>query len=250
MPHHLMIYTESIAQNVEVDVDALADGIVTISNNHFQPLERLKLAFACAASANVARVRVSTPSIQRYTSPFIRPLSNAVGWGVPQRVQDFRNLGFSLPALEEITVTALQTGAGAERVWVGVGAMIQDRPAPAGPVYTLRGASTTAAVANVITPISVTWQNQLPAGQYAIVGCQVQSATGLFFRLNIQGFAYRPGGASLTTIGSDPHELFLPNGLGEWGRFSNTAMPSLEVLCNAADALHEIYLQVVPLMSA
>lgn len=243
--HHLCAYTESIAQNAENDLDALADSVLLIQNGHFVPPQDVPLWFAAVCSANQARSRISTPKFGGITTPYIRPVSVAASFGMPQRVNDLYNDQLILNKLEEISVISFQTGAAAERVWAVLGLGIRRTPSPAGDVYTLRGTSTTAAVANAWTAITMTWQNFLPVGVYAIIGGTHQSANGIAFRVISPPEIWRPGAPSVTSLGNEPHELFRNGGLGEWIRFQNYQFPLIEVLAGAADAAHEVYLDIV-----
>lgn len=243
--HHLLVYTASIAQNVDVDVSALADSIFVIQNGHFLPQRDFNLIFAGAASANMNRARIISSSLRQYTTPYIRPVSSAAGWGFPQRVYDLFATPLLLRALEEIQVNAVQTGAAAEQVWIGLGLETQRTPRPPGQIFTMRGTSTTAAAANTWTQIAVTWQDVLPAGLYALCGLEVSSANARFARAILEGQVWRPGSFSIQAVGNGNHERFKLGGLGEWGRFNSWAMPNIEVVCSAADASHDVYLDLV-----
>jgi hypothetical protein len=52
---------------------------------------------------------------------------------------------------------------------------------------------------------------------------------------------------SLANLGDYGHPLFRLGHMGQWGQFRDNIMPNVEVLCNGADAAHEVYLDVMPL---
>jgi hypothetical protein len=147
--------------------------------------------------------------------------------------------------LEELQVNVLQTAVGAETVTVVVGLLTQREAAPMGSCYTLRGTSTTAATSGAWSDIVVTWQDVLPQGTYAVIGGEVQSANGLAHRIIFENQYFRPGGLSVTSLGNGADKLFRMGGLGTWGRFSSNAFPNIQVLAGAADAAHEVFLDVV-----
>lgn len=243
--HHICVYTASTAQAAEVDTAALADSVLLIQNGHFVPPQDMPLIFGGTASANMSRGRISTPSLLTLTTPFIRPVSAAASWGMPPRINDLFMTPLTLKKLEEITLLTFHGGAGAEQVWGILGLEVRRTPPPGGQVYTLRGISTTAAVANTWTQIAMTWQNNLPVGTYAVVGGTHQSANGIAFRLISPPDIWRPGGISITALGNETDEMFRNGYMGEWIRFQNYQFPNIEVVAGGADAAHEVYLDLV-----
>lgn len=243
--HHLAAFRASIAQNSDLQVAALSDQILTIQNSNFLPQQDMPILFAGACSANLNRARLITPSFRGLTTPFIRPVSVAANFGYPQRVVDYTEENLVARRLEELQVNAVQTGAGAESVTVLVGLLTQREAAPLGPCYTIRGTSTTAATSGAWSDITVTWQDILPQGTYAVIGGETQSTNALGFRIIFENQFFRPGGLSVTSLGNGADKLFRMGGLGTWGRFSSNAFPNIQVLAGGADAAHEVFLDLV-----
>jgi len=243
--HHTVAYTASIAQNVEVDVAALADSVLLIQNGHFVPPQDMPVWYEATCSVNIARTRLSAPKFGGITTPFIRPVSNALNFGMPQRVNALYADQLILNKLEEVSALSFQTGAAAERVFVVLGLGVRRTPAPGGDVYTLRGTSTTAVTANTWTQVTMTWQNFLPVGTYSVIGMTHQSATSVAARIISPPEIWRPGCLGITALGNEPDQMFRNGGLGEWIRFQNYQFPLIEVLASAADAAHEVYLDLV-----
>jgi len=244
--HHTIAWTASTAQAVEVDTVPLADPVIPVTAaNHFLPQRDAKLLYIGAASANMQRARFSSPSLALVTTPFIRPISGAVGFGVPQRFQDYTYDPIVIRGLEELVLFTFHAGAAAEQVYGIAGIDYGQEPAPVGNPYTLRGTSAGPAVANVWTQIAMTWFNQLPTGLYACIGLEAFSATNIATRLIFENQVPRPGALGIQALGNYDDEIFRFGELGIWGRFHNYVMPLVEVLCNAADASFEIYLDIV-----
>jgi hypothetical protein len=242
---HLVAWSESIATGVEDDLLPVPDGIMTIQNNHFLPGQDVRVLFASAMATNLQRARIATPKVQVVTTPFIRGIMAGLVPTSPAQLATYLSNPFVLRGIEEIQVLATQTAAGAQRVTALMGLELTPNMPVSGDIFTIRGTSTTAAVANAWTPLTVTWQNTLPAGQYDIVGLQHQSANGQACRLSIEGERYRPGCMSQTGIADIAHPYFFKAAMGRWASFNNYVMPIPEVLCNAADAAHEIYLDII-----
>jgi len=246
MSFHLALYNSNVTQNVDTDLAAVPDNILTIVNNHFLPQRPCELLFTAAASTNLARARVETPTLRQLARPFVRPVSQAVGWGYPQRIDDMRDVAVQLRATEEIQMYGFQTGAAAEQMFGAIGLGFGGYSRPAGSVSTMRGTATTAAGVRTWTQLTgVTWTDTLPQGVYSVVGLEVQSATAIAARLLFEQQSLRPGCLSIQSLGTGADEMFRNGGMGEWGRFNSYALPNIEVFCNAADAAHEIYLDLV-----
>lgn len=245
---HVLANFISISTAVDTDVTPVTDNVILIQNSHWVFQNDMYLLAAAAMEATPARVRIVTPSLRIPSTPWLRPLiTGAVAPNMPV-LPDYRGNPLLLKALEETQILATSAIAmGNENftslLFVGDGVT----PPPAGNIVTMRGTSTTAAVANKWSQITVTWQDTLPFGSYGIVGFQHQSTNAQAARLIINGQQWRPGALSVTALGNYSHPMFLKGGLGLWGTFRSVAMPLVEVLANAADATHELYLEFVRL---
>ena len=247
--HHTVAWSNTAVSNTaEVDLTPVTDAVIPQSASaHFLPQQATPIMAIAACSANLQRARISTPTIAVVTSPFIRPINQALTWGFPQRIWDLTEEPLVIPKLEELTMFVTQNGGAAQQVVAGAHLLWQNIPQPGGNVWCLRGTSTTPAVINNWTQISVAWFNALPTGQYLVVGMQHESATGMMARLILENQVPRPGTFSLQSLGNDSSSIFRgasPSNLDGWGYFHNYNMPLVEVLCTAADASHEVYLDV------
>jgi len=243
--HHTALYTASVASTAETDLAAAPDGILSIQNGHFLPQRNFQLWYAGAAGGILSRARVVTPSARQITTPFIRPVSVGADFGMPQRVDVMEAGPLDLKQGEEIAVFVTNTAVAATRTNAVLGLGIGAKTPVAGQQFTLRGTSTTAATAAAWSLLSVTWQDVLPQGVYAVTGAEFVSATQICGRLIFEGSPWRPGAPGITGVGNAADPLFRYGGLGMWGQFTNYAYPNVEVACVAADASHEVYLDLV-----
>jgi hypothetical protein len=109
------------------------------------------------------------------------------------------------------------------------------------------------AVANVWTPSAVVFRQALDAGKYAVVGMKAVGVTMTAMRLVFGNQGARPGvignNGVLGPLGQEniAAGLFRYGRLGVWGTFTHTNPPTVEVLCQAADAAATmfVYLDVV-----
>lgn len=243
---HLVAFTESHDNVANQDLTPVPDGIMTIQNNHYLLQRNWNIIYAAFMALTAQRCRIVTPGLRQITLPFITPIIGATLPANTRNVADYRTYPFRLRALEELAAEATHTTAGGTRSTVLL-ALSQSAllPAPQGDVYTMRGTSVTAATVNAWSLLSVTWADTLPSGLYAACGLRVQSTNAQAARLIFEDQVNRPGTMSGTGLTDDVHPMFIKGGLGELGRFTGNRMPSVEVLCNVADAAHEILLDIV-----
>lgn len=232
-----------------VDVTPIPDEIITINNAHFVPQKDMYLNWAAAMNSAMDRVQVVTPTLRQITSPFLTPLILALISGNSRNVADYRKRPLLLKRLEEVQVLATLSAAGPTRSTILASISPANIPlAPNGSIFTLRGASTTAAVANAWSLVTVTWQDVLPVGRYVVVGMRHISANGQAARLIFEEGYWRPGVLSSNADTDQVHEMFLKGELGTFGEFDANRMPNVQVLANGADAAHEIYLDIIKIM--
>lgn len=242
---HLVAYSSSIATGVQTDLVAVPDSILPINNGHIVPQQPTDIIFAAAMATNLQRAFIQSPLLGVITNPFIRGIMAGLVPTSPAQIAPYLPGGLTIRQLEELQVQALQNAAGAQRVTALLGLSYQPNLPAVGDIYTLRGTSTGAAVANAWTAIAMTWANALPQGVYAVVGMQHQAANGQGARLILPAQVLRPGCMSQAALADIAHPYFFKGFMGEWGRFNNYALPNVEVLCNAADAAHEVYLDII-----
>lgn len=245
--HHTVANFVAIANTADTDIPALADGILAIANNHFLPQRDYDLLFCYASAVTLDRVKMVSPSNRQVTLPFIRPITAALLPPTDPNMADYRDNPFTLRALEEFAFQGTDTAAGPNNCYVVSGLQTAFDPMPRGNVFTLRGASTTAAVAATWTTIAVTWQDILPQGLFACVGLDVIATNQIAARLTFENQVERPGAVCSVASGNRNHFMFQKGGLGVWGRFRSTRMPTVEVLNNGTDAVHTVYMDIIRL---
>lgn len=246
--HHLCAYdaTSTPGANVEVDVTALADNALTISNGHFLPQRPVSIAFWGGCSTTMTKARLSTPTLAAITTPFLRDINVGASMGVPMRFADLSQDLLNLPSMEEIAWLHTATAAGAEIKRGLLGLMIQASPQPAGNVLTIRWTAVGPLVAETWTNVgALTFTNQLPTGQYSIVGASFFSAGMIAGRFILENWPWRPGCFGMQALGNMTDRLFRLGNLGEWGRFHNTALPIVECLAISADVVIEGTIDII-----
>lgn len=244
---HLAAYSELIATAVENDLTPVPDSILTIQNGHFLPRRDCALIWAAAMGTNLQRARITTPSYRQYNRPWIRGIMPGLVPTSPQQLWPMFNQPLPLKGIEELAIDATQNAVANQQITAVVGLQFSPAPPAIGDIFTTRGTSVTVAVANAWTLLVPVFDDVLPAGRYAVCGFNCISTNGQAARLIFEDQSYRPGSLSTTALGNIQHPYFTKGVTGQWGTFNSYAMPNIEVLCNAADAAHEFYIDYVRL---
>lgn len=201
-------------------------------------------AYACGVTPVQAQLR--SPSIRNIFNQNIVPMGGAVAPGSPQFILDRFSNPIPLVAAEPIEAL-IMAGAGAQVNTII--AWFCDGPiAPVkGDIRTILATGSAAGVAHTWTNTILTFQDTLPSGQYQLVGIQAYSTTMQAVRALIPGQFGRPGTLGMQAQTDIPYVNFIDGGLGVWGTFMHDNPPTLDVLCNAADAANTMffYLDVI-----
>jgi len=252
--HHIAAMEEDVGTTANTELDAVPDQVLPIANNRYILDVDTFLWAVASLGATIQRARFSAPTFRKVVLPQLVPLIGAVVPPTNPNIADFRTTPILLPRRQELAVEHTSGVAmGTERhysVWF-LGASLS--PAPRGPVYTLRATGATTLVQGTWVSVPLTWDDNLPPGEYDIIGGHVQSATGVAWRLLLanwglsgQHVEMRPGGLCVTALTNRAPDMQYMGGLGHWGTFSNTTLPRLEVLANAGDTAQVLQLQIVP----
>jgi len=245
MSFHLAAFTGLPANTGNVDVAALSDQVLAISNGHFLPQEDWNLIFAATMGATVQRTRIVSPSNRQVTLPFIRPTILGATPLTNPGIAWYADNPFRVRGLEELSVEHSQGAAGAERATILIGLQRAFEPVPRGDEFTMRGTGTSTLVVNVWNSVPVVWADSLPAGEYVVTGFEAIGTTIQGARLTFENQVERPGQLGNALVSSRSFWPFYGTQLGAWGRFKPTRMPMVEVLANAADTAQEFYMSFV-----
>jgi hypothetical protein len=245
MPWHVSAYSANTFGVTSFDSAALTDGIMTISNGHFLPNTPMQLYGGWFGGANLTRVVLQTPKTRQVVPPVLLPIQASLLPPDRPHFFDRRRQPLTLNAVEEVQIL-MNIGGAANAFNYGIlfwGPSME--AAPSGDIYTLHGVSTTPVTANAWSQVQVTWDQNLPAGTYAVVGSQVQSTNAIAHRFTFKDQVWRPGFLSVTSVTNITEGSYYSGGWGLLGKFNTYTMPIIEVLANAADAAHDICLNIV-----
>lgn len=243
--YHLAAYAKTVDNTADTDMTAVTDDILTIQNSHFVLGAPMQLIAAMAMSATLSRCKLASPSMRQIASPFIRPINVAAIPANNPNIWLLDHNPFTIPPFEEIqaqlTSAVAMTEPAAVLIWLAN--MIE--PYPIGNIIPLRWTSTTAAVANAWTSVTVTFADTLPSGIYTAVQSEHFSTNARAHRWIFSNQLYRPGCVSQAANSSRTPYAVGMGQFGVMGRFRSNDLPRAQVLVNGTDASHEGYLSVL-----
>jgi len=243
---HLSAYNADLGTVANTDISAVSDEIIAILNGHLLLPQDMSIVAAFAGSATLNRARLNSPTLRQMSPPYIRPFNPAL---LPQNDPNlaiYVESPLRVRGQEELQIEATSDIAmGTERFAAFVWLQDREDPAPIGDPFTIRAVSTTTTVARSWTNIALTFDSQLPAGTYAVVGAEYIGTTAQAFRVIFDNQYLRPGGLGTAILGNRTHKYFYNGRLGRWGNFRTFSLPRVEALTDTAIAVHTIYFQVV-----
>lgn len=217
----------------------------TVTNNKILSPINWKLWFATVFGVDVGAARIQVPFLNNIGSVHLRPFGILAAAGNNPNTADFSRNPIQLRQTENIDVQTTNTNA-APQIHTAILQLSDGNIAiPDGRVVNVFASHSVALTANVWNRISPIYQDNLGNNTYVIVGMEVFSATGLLARLDIPNNPWRPGVPVINSIANRAFWKQYDMPFGELGRFSNQALPALEIFPTAADASVSIWLKCV-----
>lgn len=227
---------------------AIPDSQLTFSQagNPFFPVPvNLRMAYVWGQT-DLSDAEITTPKLRPINPPHLRPLDASVYPATRPYTVPYRKYPLSLNANEEISV--LLSGATGTNLAVYNAALWLETaytPAPMGDVYTVRGVATITNVVGGWASGTIALDQILPAGTYSCVGLDGFGTNVALMRLVFAGGMWRPGCICGVTAAYINAPCFRMGELGEFGRFTNTTIPNLEVFALGAGNAQTVFLDLV-----
>lgn len=247
MTWHTAAYSSSVTNgSTNAAINAINDNVFKIgSQNGFVLQEDMMLLSAWSLVNNGTAYRLSSPKFAQFGYIQVVPIGSAVdvtsgllvaSW--PYRPPTFRNQ-------EEVTAFCDTGGTAAKQETLVVSFSNGVDPIPPGEELTIKFTSTTSAVANSWTLLTITLSQTLPEGRYAMLSSELFSTTAQAHRWTFWNQFYRPGLPSSTAQSNVQFPGVRDYRQGLMGQFSNVTLPNLEVLCNSTDNSHTGFMRAI-----
>jgi len=210
------------------------DPMLRIEGNNIVIPEGLNYLVAFAAySPNIAQARIETPSLRRTVLLEIRPLCLNTFINDDKYVIKRLENPIVLEVSEPMRALAYHTYTGPQ--WIYIPVWLAD--GPISPVtedyFTIRAVGTPTAGTKQWENVTITFDQTLPTGRYAMIGARCEGPSGLF-RVCFVGQAWRPGGPTEDSHFSFNGISFRAGGWGVWGEFPHDQPPTFDILTTEA----------------
>lgn len=241
-----------VAFSEEQDTGGNFSPVSTVADSHVTrygddlivpELNKVILAFVCGAT--VTRARLSSPSLRRFIRPELNPLNVGVEPTSPLTIVDLRDNPIPLETDEALNVEVIEGYTGAERETV-ILFLADGTPAPVtGDIFTVRGVGTTTLNAYEWTNVVVSLDEDLPVGNYQLVGMRAESAGLIACRVVPVGGIWRSG-----VIGTDApsdlgFDIFRRGRMGVFCEFAHNRLPTFDFFSSSADTSEVVYLDLI-----
>jgi hypothetical protein len=213
--------------------------------NYLGKLNQVIGKYACATATGTA-ARVISPSLRKTNPLHIAPVEMAI---IPT---DNPALDWHpespVPLIEGEPISVEMANMAATIGTAGL--FLSD-----GPIAKVNGDIRTVLATCLFTPIASTWvlgalafADNLPLGNYRVVGARVVFATGVLFRFVPLGAIHRPGGICAQLASDADFKEQRKGGLGEWFTFDPNTPPGIEILCSSAPGAGtaQVFIDVIP----
>lgn len=242
---HTVLYRSSQAAGASfASLSAVPFSQDVVSNNKILPQRPCELLLATLNGANLTAARIQTPLLIQTGSNHLRPFVVGAAFGNDPNTANFVNAPVKFRATENIDVQTSNGGGAPENHTCVLQLGDGNYSMPTGQRLKIRAQSATTVTAGAWTLCPLVFDDNLPNKQFAILGFEVFSATGIVGRLDIPGQAWKPGFPAITTLTNRMNDYQYNTPFGELGRFSNQALPNLEIFCTGADTAAQVFMDV------
>lgn len=245
--HHLLAFYSSIAaSSTNSKINAVEDGLQTIVSNNFLLNDPVKVQRCYINGLGIVEARYNIPSMRSMTLPRIHPVDKAASPSNDPSVMHYGDYGPKIMAGEGISLecsTDATSGplAAYGLLWVAKAFV----PAPKGDCFTIKATASVVTTVGVWNRGSLSLENDLPPGKYAVIGADAQGTNLEALRFRFPGQDVLPGVVTQQADGEflTDHQRFGQMGL--FGVFGNITLPTIEVFGYGTTTTQTIYLDVV-----
>lgn len=242
-------------------------------NGYIVPLLN-KIPFVFAFGPSMTRAQLRSTTLAQLAYQEIEPIQ-IVFPGADQlpSVANFAGGPCLLSPAEELDVFITNTAADGEYVlvWLSDGDLVplptftpgapSSGPAPSvgasglvdirtGQPFSVRATGATTLAVAGWSLVTLTMDQNLIPGHYQLIGGRARSANIVGWRVQLPGFAWRPGSfgnrGTLGTVSTTPDWPWQRyGGWGVWGEFDSIQLPAIEVISGVADTVEQFVLDLI-----
>jgi len=238
MTMHLCAFGESIdPAGALVNIAGITDDAVLVNGDDIRVPTELPWFLggsALISATTPIQAQFQSPSLRQVANIDIDPVATGLVFDDPAEIAIQPMSPLPLNGDEALNFLANTNPAGAEihygLAWLGDGAI---QPV-VGEIYSVRAMASLVGVALSWVSSELTFAQDLPVGNYEIVGMRCREAGMVAARLSFRGQAFRPGVPGAVAINDVVGDMFRYGKMGSFGIFHTNTPPLLEVIAAAA----------------
>ena len=246
---HLALFAESIdPAGALVNIAAINDDSVFTSGDDIRVPVQLPFLLGAAAlisATSPIQAQLQSPSLRQIANIDLEPCGLGLVFGDPAELAMHPTNPIPLRGDESLNFLANTNPAGAQLhyglVWFGDGA----QQSVSGDIFSVRASMSVTAVADAWVNGTLTFGQDLPVGNYDVVGLRVRAAGLVAARLNFIGGAWRPGVPGAVAIDDKVSEQFRYGRMGVYGSFHTNTPPSIEIVGAAGAVTPTVILDLI-----
>jgi hypothetical protein len=245
-------YEDIDAAGGYVNLAAIPDPHLTIVGDDLEvpDLDRLVWVAFGIGSGGLGEGRLQSPTLERLGRIYVTPSNGGNDGDVqpdsPHAVYDLRQNPRRLTATEQLNALIHSNTSAVAIQWAICGFSNGPiAPLSGQEMFTLRATNTTTLTVGGWTNGSLTLAENLEVGTYQIVGCRFQSAGLIAARFVLRRAAHRPGALAVDDVNDLEHSMFRMGGLGVWGEFHTSQIPTVDWLSMSADSSQVAHIDLV-----
>lgn len=250
MTQHLAAFAESIdPAGALVNIAGVTDDSILVSGDDIRVPTELPFLLGEAAlisATSPVQAQLQSPSLRQIANIDIDPAALGLVFGDPAELSWHGQSPVPLRGDEALNFLANTNPASAEihygLVWFGDGPV---QPVN-GDIYSIRATASITAVATSWVSGELTFGQDLPVGNYDVVGLRVREAGMVAARLNFKGGAFRPGVPGAVAMDDKISEMFRHGRAGVFGTFHTNTPPAIEIIAAAGAINPVVILDVIP----
>ena len=205
-----------------------------------------KLIGVYVLSTVTTRARLSAPSIKKAALFELSPLDNAAEPPSRPAFIDLRKSFVQLESGEQLNVQDMNSGGAGVDHW-GLIWLCDELPTPveAAEIIHIRATNATTLVDSAWTNGSLTLDEDLPVGEYDVIGMKAMSAGLIAARAVFEGQINRPMVIGCDAVTDVDEPLFRDGRMGVFGRMQHDTPPTIDFLSLSADTAQVVWLDLV-----
>lgn len=238
MTMHLGAFAELLTATAALQrIAAVQDDTVFTQGDDMRVPAQLPFLVAEAAlleELTVARAQIQSPSLRQVANIDILPLGLGLVFVTPEEISIHSQSPTPMRGDEAVNFLVAGTGGGGQihygLVWYSDGPV---QPV-SGSIYSVRFTAVSAGTPLAWENIPIVFEQDLPVGNYDIVGMQIFGVGLVATRLNFVGGAWRPGVPGGVTMVDNIGHHFRHGKMGVMGNFHTNTQPTLDVISATA----------------